>query len=144
MPNGVVIEQQLSDTCPAGARKAVKADGSPAKTQGPQLAPPSPILVDKRMRRTQEIRREELGSDWPLTVSGGILNCMYPVNGRLDLPALLIKVDGQNFALNGIATSHAANFDWGNIRQIWRDNPAIIGTKIPISALLKRAEAVCK
>ena len=144
MPNGIVIEQQLSDTCPAGARKAEGADGSPAKIQGPKLAPPSPIITDKRMRRTQEIRREELGSDWPLTAAGGTLSCMYPVNGRLDMPALLITVDGNTFGINGTADGHAAHFGWSNIRQIWRDHPTIIGTKIPITALLQRAAAVCK
>ncbi len=144
MPNGVVIEQQLSDTCPAGARKAERADGSAAKIHGPKLAPPSPVITDKRFRKTQEIRREELGKDWPLTAAGGTLNCMYPVNGRLDMPALLIKVDGHNFALNGTASSYAAQYDWGNIRQIWRDNPHNVGTKISIAPLIERAAAVCK
>ena len=145
MPNGVVIEQKLSDTCPAGARKAEKADGSPGAIRGPKLAPPAPVLTDRRLRKTQEIRREELGDEWPLTVPRGTLNCMYPVDGSLSRPALLITVDGTTYGINGTASGgHAARFGWQDIRQIWKDNPAIPGTKIPITALINRGAALCK
>lgn len=34
MPNGVVIEQKLSNVCPVGARKAQAVDGSAAPIRG--------------------------------------------------------------------------------------------------------------
>lgn len=144
MPNGVIIEQKLSDTCPAGARKAEKADGGTGKIRGSELTPPAPIVMDRLSRKTQEIRREELGKDWPLTVAHGTLSCMYPVQGRRNLPALLITAGGITYGINGTADAHAATYGWRDIRPIWRDNPAIPGTKIPIAALLNRGAALCK
>lgn len=143
MPNGVVIEQQLSQTCPSGARKAVTLDGGPANVRPAAGVPPAPVLVDRRLVRTQMVTRAEFGGQWPLTVDAGVLRCMFPVPDRPQLHALLIVVDGATYAINGIAQSHAAKYGWRDVRPIWRENAAIPGTRVAMAPLLARAEKLC-
>lgn len=143
MPNGVVIEQRLSNVCPAGARAAYHADGSPAGTRGLTRVEPQPITTDKRWVKRQDVSRAEFGGAWPLTVEKGTLRCMYPDPQRPQLHALLIVVDGVFYTLNGIASTHAARMGWRDARAIWRDDPHNPGTKIFITPLLERAQALC-
>lgn len=144
MPNGMVIEQKLSNICPAGAKAAVHADGTPATVREPKLAPPSPIVKDKRWRVSQDIHKDELGPDWPLLTDNGTLSCMYPVSGDLRHPALLITTNGGLvYAINGIANSHAKAYGWQSLKPIWRDNRDIPGTKIPLTKLIERANSLC-
>lgn len=145
MPNGVVIEQKLSNICPAGAKAAVQTDGSPAPIREPKLAPPSPIIKDRLWRVSQDIHKDELGADWPLLTDKGTLKCMYPVQGDTRKPALLITTNGELvYAINGTANAHAKAYGWQDIKPIWRDNHAIPGTKIPLTKLIERGHALCK
>ena len=143
MPNGVVIEQQLSNVCPAGAREAFKADGSPAGTIGLTRVAPQPITTDKRWVKRQDVSRAEFGGAWPLTVEKGTLRCMYPDPGRPQMQALLIVVDGVFYTLNGVAVTHAARMGWRDGRTIWREDPHNPGAKIPITPVMERARALC-
>lgn len=143
MPNGMVIEQRLSTTCPNGATKAVTLDGAPAAVRSPAGIPPAPIVTDRRLVRSQLVTRDEFGGTWPLKVDRGTLRCMYPDHDRPQLHALLIVVDGVFYALNGIAKTHASRMGWQQIESIWLDNGAIPGTKVPITPLADRAAKLC-
>lgn len=144
MPNGVVIEQKLSKVCPAGAIEAKTVDGAPAQTHGPALAAPQPVTMDKRFVKRQVVSRAEFGNQWPLTVDGGTLRCKFPDSERPQVHALLIEVGYETYALNGVAKTHAARNGWRDVREIWRDNPHIPGTKVPVSPLVSRAEVLCR
>lgn len=138
MPNGRVIEQQLSSVCPRGAVRAETLAGQPA-----QIREQSAPVKDKAGHMTQLVTSREMGGDWPLAVSSGLLRCVRPVRERPDLHALLVEADGRQYALNGGARDHAARHGWLPIAAVWRDNPAIPGSKVPLSALLARASALC-
>lgn len=69
----------------------------------------------------------ELGDDWPFTVSHG--------NLRMRRGAILFTSGGVTYAVNGTARTRHPKMP--GIDPIWRDNPAVPGTKIPISALIR-------
>ena len=142
MPNGVVIEQKLSNVCPAGARKAQAVDGSAAPIRG--QVPAAPVTMDKRFVKRQVVTRAEFGADWPLTVDGGTLRCKFPDSERPQMHALLIEVGSDSYALNGVARTHAARNGWRDVEAVWRDNPQIPGTKVAVTPLIERAEALCR
>ena len=141
MPNGMVIEQKLSTQCPRGALKGVAADGGFAAVQG--AVPPQPILRDKNGRLSQRVLEAEFGSAWPFTVSEGVLRCMTPFGDGSPLRALVFQTPRGAYALNGTAKSHGAAYGWESIDSIWRANYQIPGTKIPVSGLMARAQALC-
>lgn len=143
MPNGVVIEQRLSNACPAGASRAETLDGKPAVVRSPTKVPPAPVVTDRRTFKSQEVTRAEFGGAWPLTVERGTLRCMYPEPGMSQVRAYLVVVDGEFYALNGVARAHAAKMGWRSIDSIWRDNLAIPGTKVPVTPLAQRAAKLC-
>ena len=74
--------------------------------------------------------------NWPLTVDSGTLTC------RANM--VTFSSGGKTYALNGIARSHARRSGWSEIRPIWRDNPAIPGTKINIGPLISRGLELCR
>lgn len=143
MPNGLVIEQRLSDQCPHGARKAQTMDGRDAPVMGVVKVPPQPVVEDKRWRKSLRVVEGEYGRDWPLTINEGVLKCWTPVGGMPHVRAFTIEQDGSVYALNGVAMSHARSFGWNSLAPIWRSNPEIPGTKLPVSALIERASATC-
>lgn len=77
----------------------------------------------------QAVARADLGSDWPLTVNGGVLVC-EPVG---QAQAITIEHAGKRYAINGIASGHAQRRGWVAVQPIWADNLAIAGTKLPIT-----------
>lgn len=81
---------------------------------------------------TGEISREEYGEDWPFTVESGRLECWRG-------SAAVFVTDGTVYQLNGVAKTmgHAP------INPIWRDNPAIPGTKISLGPMIQRALKLC-
>ncbi len=81
---------------------------------------------------TGEISREEYGENWPFTVDSGRLECWRG-------PAAVFVADGTVYQLNGVAKQmgHAP------IDPIWRDNPAIPGTKISLGPVIQRALKLC-
>lgn len=81
---------------------------------------------------TGEISREEYGENWPFTVDSGRLECWRG-------PAAVFVTDGTVYQLNGVAKQmgHAP------IDPIWRDNPAIPGTKISLGPVIQRALKLC-
>lgn len=142
MPNGVVIEQKLSNVCPAGARAGQLADGSSAPIQG-QVAP-APITTDRWFVKRQVVTRKEFAANWPLKLDVVTLRCKWPDSQRLQLHALLVEVGGDLYALNGTASAHAKANGWRDVKEIWRDDPRNPGLKVPLTPLIERAQALCR
>lgn len=143
MPNGVVIEQRLSDTCPQGAVKSETMEGAPAPVREQVLTPPQPVRRGADGRAVQAVSATEYGAAWPLSVHSGDLRCLLPLPERPDLHALVFVNSGQTYALNGIARTHAARMGWRELAPLWRDSPANDGTKVLITPLINQAERLC-
>jgi hypothetical protein len=85
----------------------------------------------------EEVSRDEMGNDWPLTVESGTLRCA----GESGLGAATIEVDGSRYALNGIAKAQNAGQD---IQPIWASSDDGTGLKKSIGPLIDRALALCE
>lgn len=72
---------------------------------------------------------------WPLTVEAGVLNC--------ERSSVIFTVNQKTYLLNGTPDSRAKARGWSNVREIWRDNPAIPGTKVSIGPLISRGLLLC-
>ena len=84
----------------------------------------------------EEISRQDLGKDWPLTVDSGTLHCE-----RVGLDAVTFTADdGTTYAVNGAAKG---TDEWPDIDRIWADNPDVKGLKIDIGPLIQRGLRLC-
>lgn len=85
------------------------------------------------------ISRADMPGQWPLTVESGVVGCE---RGK----AIKFVAGGKTYALNGTAQSYSKQlgFDWRPVAAIWRDNPDIPGTKVPIGPLIARGQALCR
>lgn len=102
----------------------------PTELPQPTAAPaPTAAPTDRRT-----VRKEDYGDTWPFMVDQGIVRCVAPKN------EIVFSSGGKAYAVNGTAK---ANDLYGDIRQIWRDNPAIEGTKIDISPILNLGLSLC-
>ncbi|MFE7316422.1 DUF2511 domain-containing protein [Streptomyces sp. NPDC057555] len=77
----------------------------------------------------QEVSAAEV-TPWPLTVDKGALQCH---DG-----AVTVTAGGTEYALNGTAKAKYAD-----LGPVWKDNPKIPGTKVPVTALLERGQKLC-
>lgn len=86
-----------------------------------------------------KVTSAEMASDWPLTVDTGELACE---RGTF----IKFTAGGKTYAVNGSAKdfSRSKGLGWRDVREIWRDNPEIPGTKIPISALIAKGQKLCQ
>ena len=80
MPNGVVIEQRLSDVCPQGAVKAQTLDGAAAKTRQLVQVPEEPIRKTVSGEIVQTVSKAEFGKNWPLRNL-----CITPISDKFAL-----------------------------------------------------------
>ncbi|MBF0117032.1 MAG: hypothetical protein HQM04_18560 [Magnetococcales bacterium] len=108
------------------------------------------------------ITQQEYGEKWPFTVSRGVLTC---TNNMLilekDLWGSLFRnkdeINIAGYAINGKARSEVrSSLEWNSthaekypvifadLTEIWRDNPSIRGSKIPIPQdIFEKGLAVC-
>ena len=80
----------------------------------------------------QEVTAAEYGDDWPFTVAAGRVDC-------LPSGSLVFVADGTPYALTGLARAKG----YRAVDPIWRDNPRIQGTKVPLQPITAAAEATC-
>jgi len=73
------------------------------------------------------------GEKWPFTVDKGALFCKGD--------AIYFGAYGKFYALNGTA---AARFKYPYPHKIWKDNPAMPGTKMSTLDLPDKARSLCK
>lgn len=94
-----------------------------------QAVPPTEIRIS----------RADMPTDWPFTVESGVLACEH---------GLLIKfmTNGRTYAINGSADDYSRvnGLKWRDAREIWRDNPSIPGTKIPLYSMISKGQKLCR
>lgn len=73
---------------------------------------------------------------WPFTVDKGTLKC----SGGL----VTFAVGNKTYAVNGSAKTKGRAIGWVDVAEIWRNNPAIPGTKISISPVISQGLDLCK
>ena len=94
--------------------------------------------VSQQAQSGLEIKRSDLGKDWPLTVDSGWINCeSYGI-------ATFTTQDGSVYALNGLAQGQG----FPSIDPIWAANPYAgdFGEQpyINIGPLMDRALSICE
>lgn len=124
-------------TAPAVAQPAIEETSPTATLTQEPTEPPQPTATPVPTeaptdRRT--VRKEDYGDAWPFTVDQGVVRCVMPKR------EIVFSSGGKPYAVNGTAK---ANKLYGDIGQIWRDNPAIEGTKIDISPILNLGLSLC-
>lgn len=85
---------------------------------------------------TLDLSRAQMKEAWPFTIEGGTLKC----SGSL----VTFTVGNKTYAVNGSAKTKGRTIGWIDIAEIWRDNPAIPGTKISIGPVISRGLELCK
>jgi hypothetical protein len=81
-----------------------------------------------------KVTKAEFGNIWPFTVDEGYVDC-------LGYKEVVFRTQGGQYSLNGQAASTKKYLP---IDPIWRDNPQIEGTKIPIYSVIKKGLDLCK
>lgn len=78
------------------------------------------------------------GRQWPLTVPAVVVAC--PVSS-----AVVARVDGVTYAVNGTAKTFADEYGWRDgIDPIWAPDPQLRGLKIDISPVLDYDLDLCE
>ncbi|ASK18374.1 DUF2511 domain-containing protein [Halomonas sp. N3-2A] len=78
------------------------------------------------------VTKDEFGENWPFTVDEGRIECREA--------GALVFVRGEfEYQLNGTASQ----LGYTSINSIWRWNPDIPGTRISITPIIQRAQALC-
>lgn len=89
------------------------------------------------------ITSAEFGSQWPFMIDKGTLFCQTD-SGAINVQLITFKDPaGNTYAVNGAASSRASKRGWFNVQSIWKANPAIPGTKIPITPIIQRGAVLC-
>lgn len=85
----------------------------------------------------REVSRQDLGSDWPLTVDRGTLKC----EGSRGVGQATITVNGTTYYVNGLAKQ---TNKYRPLEEIWAPNPSIPGARMDAGKLTELALALCK
>ncbi len=86
-----------------------------------------------------EVSQAEYGEEWPFTVDHGTLDCVDNDAG-LNAAAVFRAPGIGIVALNGIARSVRGVLP---TEEIWRDNPALPGTKVNLGPFIQLANGLC-
>lgn len=89
-----------------------------------------------------KVSKESFGNSWPLMVDAGTLACERDTASSGQL--VTFKHTTGTYALNGLAASRAKSRGWFPVNTIWRPNPEIPGTRVPLSALIEPGLKLCK
>ncbi len=88
------------------------------------------------------VTEAEYGDAWPFAVNEGTLRCfLIKSQGIADQPAAVISLDGNNYALNGVAIQQGYT-ELTLESDVWLDNPGT-GAKVSIGPLVAEAVALC-
>jgi hypothetical protein len=82
------------------------------------------------------VSRETMRDEWPLTLGSGVLGC--------ERGAVTFSANGVTYAINGTAMAQGRKLGWRDIREVWKDNPAIPGTKINIGPMIEKGLLLCR
>lgn len=86
---------------------------------------------------SRAVSRAEFGSEWPFTVAEGTVFCRVPSQA-------LFESNGETYPLNGSASARSAQEGYRNLNDIWRPNPDIPGTRVPIGDMIQLALEQCE
>ncbi|MFS8104661.1 YebY family protein [Lentzea alba] len=124
-PSGSSIDPTVSTATPTSTILSVSAPAPTTTTN--QTRNPT-----QARREPGEVRREDFGEKWPLTVDAGIVRCQ---NG-----AVTFTANGFNYDVNGTAMTKNRG---KKIDEIWADNPKVPGLKINISPIIDLGLKLC-
>lgn len=85
------------------------------------------------------ISDEDFGSAWPFTFEEGYLAC-HAGNAVTVMDA----ESGRMYPLNGPAQGKASALGLDDLATVWRDNPAIPGTKVSVGPVIEQGQQLCK
>jgi hypothetical protein len=102
-------------------------------TTVPSNTPPPVAVPLADMSSSKRISKQELGKDYPLTVSEGYVSCKSG--------AVFFSTGGQTYAVNGTAKSLTPHKP---IDEIWADDPDIKGAKMDISKVIQIGLELCR
>jgi hypothetical protein len=88
-----------------------------------------------------KISKESFGESWPLLVDGGTLSCVVDAGSGVEMVTFIHPTG--TYALNGSANSRAKQRGWFPVNTVWRPNPAVPGTRMDISVLIKPGLKLC-
>ncbi|MFD4672379.1 DUF2511 domain-containing protein [Lentzea sp. NPDC058450] len=91
--------------------------------------PPDPTQA---AREPGEVRREDFGEKWPLTVDSGVVRCQGG--------AVTFTTNGSSYDVNGTAMTRNRG---KRIHEIWADDPNNAGLKIYIGPILDLGLKLC-
>jgi len=77
------------------------------------------------------------GDRWPFTFAAGVLRCTNSVAVNVTDSA-----SNQTYAVNGAAKSLSTQTGWGQLDQVWRDDPAG-GLKVNIGPMIQDGLTLC-
>jgi hypothetical protein len=92
-----------------------------------------PVLA---LAASTPVSRETMKDEWPLTLGSGVLGC--------ERGAVTFRANGITYAINGTAMTQGKYLGWRDIREVWKDNPAIPGTKIGIGEMIQKGLLLCR
>ena len=84
----------------------------------------------------EEISKSSVDFDWPFAVASGRVECR---NGC----EVVFTSNGVTYSINGTADAFASQRGYRDVRPIWADNPAILGTKINIGPIISIGLDLC-
>lgn len=85
------------------------------------------------------ISDEDFGNAWPFTFEEGYLAC-HAGNAVTVMDA----ESGRMYPLNGPAQGKASALGLDDLATVWRDNPAIPGTKVSVGPVIEQGQQLCK
>jgi hypothetical protein len=117
--------------------EVIEAEPEPQLIE-PEAAPePESTLVQDPL-----VTQAQYGDAWPFAVNEGTLRCfVIQSEGIDDQPAAVITLDGNNYALNGVAIQQGYT-ELTLESDVWLDNPET-GAKVSIGPLVTEAVALC-
>lgn len=83
-----------------------------------------------------EVSLAKMKDAWPFTLDKGVLRC--------ESSLVTFSANGKTYAVNGSAKTKGRTAGWTDVREIWKDNPAIPGTKISIGPMITKGLELCK
>lgn len=81
---------------------------------------------------SKQISESTWGADYPFTVDGELI-CLEP-------NTIIFKAGGVNYAVNGTAMARG----YAELRPVWKDDPAMPGTKFSLGQVIAEAQKLCK
>lgn len=85
------------------------------------------------------ISAEDFGDEWPFVPEEMHLQCL-PGNAVV----VTDPETGRMYGLNGPANAKARQLGLESLDDVWLENTAILGTKVPVGAVLDRGIDLCR